>query len=66
MDKEEVMRLHEELRDSKDFKFLLYVMKNCERCWKEFPTKWPKKYCLACSKIINKEQQERWRATHKK
>lgn len=40
-------------------------MKTCEICGKEFPTKWPKKYCLDCSKIVYKQQQDEWRAKRK-
>ena len=48
-----------------DLFLFLDSMKQCQLCWKEFPTKWPKKYCLECSKIINKQQQAKRRAEHK-
>jgi len=41
-------------------------MKQCERCGKEIGWRWPKKYCLACSKIVYKEQQDKRRKEHNK
>lgn len=40
-------------------------MKTCEICWEEISWKWPKKYCLACSKIAYKLHQHDWREKHK-
>ena len=80
MDKEEVMRLHEELNElsafegqnlermveiakiSKDFKCLLYEMKNweqiqCKNCWKRIEMKMWRELCIKCTNQKYRESQ---------
>jgi hypothetical protein len=37
----------------------------CERCWKEIQKRWPRKYCIQCRNIVDKENSIKYRAEHK-
>lgn len=54
--------LRKDGRDSKDFKCLLYVMKNwekiqCEKCWKRIEIKMWRTLCIRCTNQKYKESQ---------
>ena len=33
---------------------------NCLRCWKEIQLKWPRKYCIKCRNLVDKEIQREY------
>ena len=40
------------------------TMIQCARCWKEIEKKWPRKVCIPCRRIIDRELQIEYRNAH--